>query len=57
LGIPKRHHTKATHIGYIMTAFIALIYISFPVYAHLWPMDQGAISAEKQLPALPTTPV
>merc|ERR1712217_411999 len=25
-GIPKRHHTKAIHIGYVMTAFIPPIY-------------------------------
>merc|ERR1712176_107986 len=35
LDIPQRHHNKATHIGYLMTAFIALIYISFPVYGYL----------------------
>eukprot|EP00445_Apocalathium_hangoei_P050014 CAMPEP_0204029436 /NCGR_PEP_ID=MMETSP0360-20130528/56285_1 /ASSEMBLY_ACC=CAM_ASM_000342 /TAXON_ID=268821 /ORGANISM="Scrippsiella Hangoei, Strain SHTV-5" /LENGTH=33 /DNA_ID= /DNA_START= /DNA_END= /DNA_ORIENTATION= len=29
-----------------MTAFIALIYISFPVYTHLWPMSPGSISPE-----------
>merc|ERR1711972_53276 len=41
LDIPKRHHNKATHIGYIMTVFIALIYISFPIYAHNWKMKTG----------------
>eukprot|EP00446_Apocalathium_sp_SHHI-4_P036799 CAMPEP_0177317086 /NCGR_PEP_ID=MMETSP0368-20130122/13350_1 /TAXON_ID=447022 ORGANISM="Scrippsiella hangoei-like, Strain SHHI-4" /NCGR_SAMPLE_ID=MMETSP0368 /ASSEMBLY_ACC=CAM_ASM_000363 /LENGTH=531 /DNA_ID=CAMNT_0018776419 /DNA_START=23 /DNA_END=1615 /DNA_ORIENTATION=- len=49
LEIPKRHQNKAVHIGYVMTAFIALIYISFPVYTHLWPMSQGAISPEVPL--------
>merc|ERR1712032_1472322 len=46
LEIPKRYHSKAIHVGYVMTAFIALVYISFPVYAHLWPMAQGNISPE-----------
>merc|ERR1712050_269285 len=35
LEIPKRYHSKAIHIGYVMTAFIALIYMSFPAYAHV----------------------
>merc|ERR1712031_130011 len=35
LEIPQRYHSKATHIGYVMTAFIALIYLSFPIYARL----------------------
>jgi len=50
LEIPKRYHSKAIHIGYIMTAFIALIYISFPAYTHLFPMVQGAISSEPAQP-------
>jgi len=49
LDIPKRYHTKATHIGYIMTAFIALIYASFPIYTHLFPMSGGNISPESPL--------
>merc|ERR1711920_992645 len=44
LGIPKRYHSKATHIGYVMTAFIALIYASFPIYAHEFQMSNGSIS-------------
>merc|ERR1712226_623819 len=39
LGIPKRYHSKAIHIGYIMTAFIGLIYASFPIYTHVFPLD------------------
>jgi hypothetical protein len=50
LEIPKRYHSKAIHIGYVMTAFIALIYISFPAYTHLFPMVQGAISSEPAQP-------
>merc|ERR1719166_923585 len=46
LDIPKRYHSKAIHIGYVMTAFISLIYASFPIYTHLFPMAQGAISPE-----------
>merc|ERR1712193_69121 len=38
LEIPKRYHNKAAHIGYIMTAFIALLYISFPVFTHIFQM-------------------
>jgi len=49
LDIPKRYHAKAIHIGYIMTAFVALIYASFPLYAHLMPMDQGSFSKEVAL--------
>merc|ERR1712061_956247 len=46
LEIPKRYHSKAIHIGYVMTAFISLIYASFPIYAHLFPMSPGALSPE-----------
>merc|ERR1712159_297743 len=38
LEIPKRYQNKAAHIGYIMTFFIALVYVSFPVYTHLFSM-------------------
>jgi len=47
LDIPKRYHSKATHIGYIMTMAIAVVYISFPVYAHCWPMKPGNFLLEK----------
>merc|ERR1719480_649149 len=46
MGIPKRYQTKAAHIGYVLTAFIALIYISFPVYTHNWPMKDGWFKGE-----------
>merc|ERR1712232_707035 len=46
LEIPKRYHSKAIHVGYVMTAFIAFIYASFPIYAHLFPMSPGALSPE-----------
>merc|ERR1719469_67806 len=49
LDIPKRYHNKAIHIGYVMTAFIAAIYVSFPIYTHLFPMAPGAISPEPPL--------
>jgi len=52
LDIPKRYHNKATHIGYVMTAFIALIYVSFPIYGHLASMKGGSLSQEP-----PLTPV
>jgi hypothetical protein len=41
LEIPKRYQNKAAHIGYVMTAFIALVYISFPVYTHLFEPKQA----------------
>merc|ERR1712135_125874 len=39
LGIPKRYQNKAAHIGYVMTIGVALIYVSFPIYAHMWPIS------------------
>merc|ERR1711972_1023223 len=50
LEIPKRYHTKAIHIGYVMTAFISLIYASFPIYAHLFPMSPGVLQGEPAAP-------
>merc|ERR1719245_1434553 len=50
LDIPKRYHNKATHIGYVMTAFIALIYASFPIYAHEFTMSSGYITKEPAVP-------
>jgi len=41
LGLPARYHSKAIHVGYMMTAVIACVYISFPVYAHCWAMKPG----------------
>merc|ERR1711862_1054916 len=41
LDIPKRYHSKAAHVGYVLTAFIALIYFSFPVFCYLSSMKQG----------------
>jgi len=45
LDIPKRFHSKATHLGYVLTAFVAVIYLSFPIYTHLWSMKTGAFNA------------
>jgi len=39
LGIPKRYQNKAAHIGYVMTIGVALIYVSFPIYTHMWPIS------------------
>merc|ERR1712003_266088 len=50
LDIPKRYHSKAIHIGYIMTAFISLIYASFPIYTHEFSMSSGYISSEPAVP-------
>ena len=41
LEIPKRYQNKAAHIGYILTFFIALIYVSFPVYTHVFSMKDA----------------
>merc|ERR1711972_835145 len=49
LDIPKRYHSKATHVGYILTAFVSLIYVSFPLYAHLASMDSGYFGSEMPL--------
>merc|ERR1740117_415078 len=38
LEIPKRYQNKAAHVGYVLTFFIALIYVSFPVYTHVFSM-------------------
>merc|ERR1712187_532394 len=46
LGIPKRYQTHAGHIGCVMTIFIALIYASFPIYAHIFPMANGFLQNE-----------
>jgi len=41
MDIPKRYHSKATHLGYIMTAFVCLLYLSFPFYAHVFSLQNG----------------
>merc|ERR1711862_429931 len=46
LDIPKRYHAKATHVGYIMTAFIALIYFSFPIFCYMTSMKEGYFKKE-----------
>jgi hypothetical protein len=50
LDIPKRFHSKAIHVGYVMTAFIALIYASFPIYGHIFPMSSGYLGTEPATP-------
>merc|ERR1712176_904124 len=49
LDIPKRYHSKAIHVGYVMTAFVGLIYVSFPLYTHLASMDSGYFGVEMPL--------
>jgi len=49
MGIPKGHQKRATAIGYIITAVIAAIYASFPIYTHLTPMANGSMSQEHPL--------
>merc|ERR1712187_845516 len=49
LDIPKRYHSKAIHVGYVMTAFVGLIYVSFPIYTRLAPMSYGYFGHEMPL--------
>jgi len=49
LAIPKRYHTKATHVGYLMTCFVALIYLSFPIFAYLCPLEKGYPGTQDQV--------
>jgi hypothetical protein len=50
MDIPKRHQAKAIHIGYVMTIFIAMIYASFPIYAHVFSMSPGFFKQEPLSP-------
>ena len=50
LEIPKKYHSRATHMGYIFTIFIALVYASFPFYCHLFSMSSGSLSHEPAKP-------
>ncbi|CAE8585710.1 unnamed protein product [Polarella glacialis] len=50
MDIPKRYHAKAIHMGYVMTFFIALVYASFPIYGHLFPMSSGYLGSEPATP-------
>merc|ERR1712060_426779 len=52
MGIPMAHRSKANIIGYIITAVIAAIYVSFPIYTHLTPMAGGSMSSESPLPPM-----
>merc|ERR1739848_785457 len=45
MDIPKRFQSKATHIGYILTLFICLVYISFPIYTHCAGMKVGNLGS------------
>ncbi|CAJ1385754.1 unnamed protein product [Effrenium voratum] len=50
LEIPKKHQSRAIHMGYVFTIFIALVYASFPLYAHLFSMSGGSLSHEPVQP-------
>merc|ERR1712127_1161368 len=50
MGIPKGHQGRANKIGYAITLVIALIYASFPIYTHIYPMAPGNLSPESPLP-------
>lgn len=51
MNIAKRYQNKAAHIGYIWTFFIALIYLSFPIYGHLAGMKGGCLGLQATGPA------
>eukprot|EP00913_Durusdinium_trenchii_P006961 g6546.t1 len=50
LEIPKKYHSRATHMGYIFTIFIAVVYASFPFYCHIFSMSSGSLSKEPATP-------
>jgi len=41
MGIPARYHNKATHVGYVLTGFLGLIYASFAIYCHMASPSPG----------------
>jgi len=41
LEIPKRYQHKAAHIGYLLTFFICCVYGSFPMYCHVFSMQDA----------------
>jgi len=51
LEIPKRHQAKASHVGMVVTAFIAMIYGSFPIYCHLHTPSGGCLGPQIDGPA------
>merc|ERR1740123_2940401 len=50
MGIPKGHQKKATVLGYMITAVMAAIYASFPIYTHYTTMVDGSLSSEAPRP-------
>jgi len=51
LEIPKRHQAKAAHVGYAMTAFVALIYVSFPIYCYMSSPSGGCLGNQFEGPS------
>merc|ERR1719399_580877 len=45
MEIPKKFQAKAVHVGYAFTAFVALLYLSFPIYGHLATPSKGWMGA------------
>merc|ERR1712183_222167 len=45
LDIPKRYRNKAIHVGFLTTAFIALMYMSLPIFCYLTSMKDGSLAA------------
>ena len=43
LEIHPRHQRKASHVGWVLTAFIALIYAAFPIYCRCFSMKAGCL--------------
>jgi hypothetical protein len=46
MGIPKKFHHRVTNLGYVLAVFIGLIYVSFPIYAHLTSMKTGNLGIQ-----------
>jgi cytochrome b involved in lipid metabolism len=51
LEIPQRHQRKASHVGMVITAFIAMIYATFPIYCHSFKMAGGCLGNQHDGPA------
>jgi len=46
LEIPARHQRKASHVGMVVTAFVAMIYATFPIYCHTHTPSGGCLGPQ-----------
>jgi|ERR1712224_632038 len=51
LEIPVRHQAKAAHVGYAMTAFIALLYATIPIYCYMASPSGGCLGNQFEGPS------